>query len=508
MLCRWSRGPISAAMQFGPFAIHTARWELTREGVRVELSPRLVEILGHLATSGGSVVTKDALLDRFWPDVHVTENTVARAVADIRKAIDDDAGAPKYIQTVARRGYRFIAERTDTAGHPLLSPAWSASETETGTDPFLLWVRGKISLESLDQRRLPAAMAAFERAVEAMPRYALAHVGLANACFLRFECGRLSPHADRALLARAVQHAREATILDPTLGEGWATLGHVLAAAGETEEARAAARHAIVLEPASWRHYFRLANATWGDERLRAVDRTLVLLPDFVPAHFLAAMVFIARQAWEPAERVVRRGVQAQVRQPHHETMPFPALGLQWLLGLLHLAKGEATDALESFAAEVEGTSDALVYGREFAVNGWSGIGYAHLATGDTASAVEAFEKALARSPSHGRSLLGLMLADARNGDDSVVDGRATQVTSIASDLGGNGRVAESAMLTAGLHVAQGRMVDAAQVLDDLLAGGPPGEAVWLIPLDPMLAPLRQEMRFGRVLARLAALAA
>ena len=71
---------------------------------------RLVEILAHLVDRNGAIVTKDELLDRFWPDVHVTENTLTRAIADIRKTIGDSADTPKYIQTLARRGYRFVGE--------------------------------------------------------------------------------------------------------------------------------------------------------------------------------------------------------------------------------------------------------------------------------------------------------------------------------------------------------------------------------------------------------------
>ena len=74
----------------------------------VDLSPRLVEILGYIVARGGEIVTKDELLERFWPDVNITENTLTRAIADIRKAIGEDAAAPRYLQTASRRGYRFV----------------------------------------------------------------------------------------------------------------------------------------------------------------------------------------------------------------------------------------------------------------------------------------------------------------------------------------------------------------------------------------------------------------
>ena len=86
---------------------------LTLDGRAVDLSPRLVESLAHIVSHGGEIVTKDELLERFWPDVHVTENTLTRAIADIRKAIGDNAARPKYLETASRRGYRFIAPAPD-----------------------------------------------------------------------------------------------------------------------------------------------------------------------------------------------------------------------------------------------------------------------------------------------------------------------------------------------------------------------------------------------------------
>ena len=55
------------------------------------------------------LITKDELLSAIWPDVTVTENALTQAISDLRQALGDDPSSPTYIQTVARRGYRFIA---------------------------------------------------------------------------------------------------------------------------------------------------------------------------------------------------------------------------------------------------------------------------------------------------------------------------------------------------------------------------------------------------------------
>ena len=93
----------------------------------VPLSPRLVEILAFLVEQNGAIITKEQLLDRFWAGVNISDNTLTRAIADIRIALDDSASEPKFIQTLARRGYRFVPQ----------TPA---------SDPFDDWVKGRVAL--------------------------------------------------------------------------------------------------------------------------------------------------------------------------------------------------------------------------------------------------------------------------------------------------------------------------------------------------------------------------
>lgn len=80
----------------------------------MKVSPRLVQILGYLASNRGDVVAKDDLLDRFWPDLHVTPNTIDRAITRLRRA-PEDPHAPRFIEIVPGRGYRFVV---DASGAP------------------------------------------------------------------------------------------------------------------------------------------------------------------------------------------------------------------------------------------------------------------------------------------------------------------------------------------------------------------------------------------------------
>ena len=85
----------------------THRHALTRDGVAIDLSPRYVQILAHLLSHPGQVISKTALLDTVWADVFVTDNNLEQAISEIRKAVDDDAATQRVIQTVKRKGYRF-----------------------------------------------------------------------------------------------------------------------------------------------------------------------------------------------------------------------------------------------------------------------------------------------------------------------------------------------------------------------------------------------------------------
>ncbi len=153
----------------------------------------------------------------------------------------------------------------------------------------------------------------------------------------RYEATRVDNTPAGDALTAAIAAARRATELDATLGEGWAALGHALGCAGQLEEARAALQQALALEPRNWRHHYRLAVASWGETRLGAVERAEALLPGFPGAQTAAAMVLIARQAFDLAAEAAARGATAQSAQ--HDQSRYPASGLLWMRGLTAWAR-------------------------------------------------------------------------------------------------------------------------------------------------------------------------
>src|SRR5687767_4438115 len=95
--------------QFDSVVVEIRSGRVTNGGTVVELEPKAYALLLVLLSRPGELVTKQDLLDVVWPDVFVTDNAVSRVVAQLRRALGDSAREARYIETVPRRGYRFVA---------------------------------------------------------------------------------------------------------------------------------------------------------------------------------------------------------------------------------------------------------------------------------------------------------------------------------------------------------------------------------------------------------------
>jgi DNA-binding winged helix-turn-helix (wHTH) protein len=98
---------------FGPFTFDRVSRLLRRDGVEVPLPPRVLGVLVLLLEPPGEVVTKQALITAVWRDAFVTETSIAEAISVLRQTLGDDPQRPTYVQTLHRRGYRFIADVVD-----------------------------------------------------------------------------------------------------------------------------------------------------------------------------------------------------------------------------------------------------------------------------------------------------------------------------------------------------------------------------------------------------------
>src|SRR6185369_7380237 len=98
--------------EFGPYRLNLAQGRLTRDGEIIALTPKATDILALLVMNAGRVVEKDDLLKEVWAHTFVEDANLTQNIFTLRRALGDDRAGPKYIETVAKRGYRFIANVT------------------------------------------------------------------------------------------------------------------------------------------------------------------------------------------------------------------------------------------------------------------------------------------------------------------------------------------------------------------------------------------------------------
>ena len=126
-------------LNFGPYRIDRANRSLRLYGDEILLAPKSFAVLLYLAERAGTLVTKEDLLNAVWPDTFVSEGVLKRAVLEIRKALGDDADEPRFIQTLHRRGYRFVEGRT--VAEPVVvavaPPPAAISKTRIAVLPFV-----------------------------------------------------------------------------------------------------------------------------------------------------------------------------------------------------------------------------------------------------------------------------------------------------------------------------------------------------------------------------------
>ncbi|HXI88608.1 MAG TPA: winged helix-turn-helix domain-containing protein [Blastocatellia bacterium] len=107
---------IDHSYRFGEFTLDTDQRILLREGKPLSLAPKVFDTLLILVESSGRIVGKEELMNRLWPDTFVEEANLTFNIQQLRKALGDNARKPIYIETIARRGYRFIANVEEVLG--------------------------------------------------------------------------------------------------------------------------------------------------------------------------------------------------------------------------------------------------------------------------------------------------------------------------------------------------------------------------------------------------------
>ena len=306
-------GPISG-YRFGPFQLDAAGRILERDGERVALTPKVIDTLLVLVANAGQVVTKEALIQSVWPDVTVVDSGLTRNISVLRKTLEAGVAEGTYVETIPRRGYRFVAPVEQIAARPEEStppiecpmvvvrrfPSWtvaglsiliaagigclfafSLSPKTKASVPQEPMVRiGEHLLYKLSPSETVRALGYFERAVAQNPRSAEAHAGISMALVRLSGLGSLGTE----VLSRASGAAERAVELDPTSAAARCARGEALFCVNwRFNEAETEFRRALELQPESvqTRYSYSVLKVAMGQlsEARRLVEEALRLDP-------------------------------------------------------------------------------------------------------------------------------------------------------------------------------------------------------------------------------------
>lgn len=325
-------------VQAGPWTARRATGELAGPDGVQRLEPKVMDLLCLLAGKPGQVWSRDQLMAALWPGLVVGEDSLARTVSKLRHALGDDAKTPRYVETIAKRGYRWMSEsgtealwgqapvagepgeRTPRRG-PLLVSAFAlaviavvlvladstrrsavpAATLASGTDQLL--VRAADYYFQFSRADNEAALELYQRVLGLDPDRAEAMTGLANALAQRairwpnapgadareftrlgdaLANGHLSREPARSQLQRARQLAQAAVERAPDSAGAYKALGLVVSAQGYLQDGLVAHRRAVELDPNAWGAMINIADllelSARGDEALPWFERAYAVM--------------------------------------------------------------------------------------------------------------------------------------------------------------------------------------------------------------------------------------
>ncbi len=136
---------------FAPFRLDLDAERLWRDANEIKLKPKAIALLAYLATNPRRLISKDELVGAVWADTHISAETLRSTLRAVRDALADDPKAPRFIETVHARGYRFIAKVQATDG---LSPADESPVALVGRASALSRLRDSYRAANAGRRQL------------------------------------------------------------------------------------------------------------------------------------------------------------------------------------------------------------------------------------------------------------------------------------------------------------------------------------------------------------------
>jgi hypothetical protein len=220
----------------------------------------------------------------------------------------------------------------------------------------------------------------------------------------------------------------------------------------------------------------------------------LALLPGFPQAHWLAATVYVARQAFDEAERELLAGLAAPLAGSLGSESRFSSVALHWLLGLIYLSRGDERRALEEFDLELSFEDSGHLYARECCANTCYAIGAVRWRQNLREDAAVAFQRAIERVEIHPLARVGFEAASPSNPDSQKTRFPENPPANRAADF-------ESVLARAVRLKLAGAHSEAAHTIEGGLSAAPSGSEGWTLPVEPLLCVGSHPEVWGRVLA-------
>ncbi|MEM9147860.1 MAG: winged helix-turn-helix domain-containing protein [Pseudomonadota bacterium] len=276
-------------LSVGRWRLDAAAREATDGALTCRLSPRAMQVLLCLAEAGGAVVARSALIEAVWPDVHVSDESLTQAVAELRRTLGDGSRSGGLVETVPKSGYRLIAQVLRDASAPGRSGASGPKDEDTAlrsveahvqiTEAYrLAQFRGVLAAGEIDVL-VREARAMAPRSASVLSDYAvlLALAGI---------------HAGQGSvrIAEAGEAAEQAVALRPDLVAAHRALGFAAGAARGLAPALNSLALALTIDPQDRETHYLAAQVCFagGDLRKAMVlgERAAELAPgDYRPAY-------------------------------------------------------------------------------------------------------------------------------------------------------------------------------------------------------------------------------
>jgi DNA-binding winged helix-turn-helix (wHTH) protein/Tfp pilus assembly protein PilF len=418
-------------LRFGDYEVDREARELRRSGQRVSLQIQPFAVLEMLVERAGEVVTREDLRARVWPaTVYVDfDHGLNNAINRLRRALNDSAESPRYLETLPRVGYRFIHPIDSTASVPLPSPAGHGSGR---------WTLRVGAIAATVAAVVGLAVGAARWARHDTGRATVTTSGEAREAYLRGV--ELFEQRRKESTERSIEELRRAIDADPNFAAAHAALAMSYALAGGPTIARyrnpsevvgpalAAAHRALQLDPNLAAGHVALANVLnqlmpWSEESDVVIEssylRALELDAADANAHLFFGNFLSKRGRNREAVDHFRFALTADPLSPSANSR----------LGMELMAIGETDEGVELLRKTVELDP--------FQFNAQVRLGWAYLELADLDAAEVAFEDAERISPDSAKSKGGLAVVAARRGD-SVTAHTLLQTVLSAADVSGD----------------------------------------------------------------------